>query len=92
MTGSPSLGQTETTTLPSLEEYREFKKRISEHPDGDTREAFRVISKLEVRVMFLQQEFDTVMGDYLLEVERSNHLHAHLIRTIQLLKIARGEQ
>lgn len=85
MTGEQKLGEMELKKL-SFEEYSDLKTRLAHNSDSDVREAYNIINKLERYSKFLEEEFNTVMEDYNLEVTRSNELHRHLKSTLLILK------
>lgn len=92
MTGELSPGRQVPETLLSPDVYHEFKMKMAEHPNADVRDAFDILSIFEARLVFMHDEFNTVMRDYQLEVARCNELHKNLLKTIKLLKTARGEE
>lgn len=85
MTGELNPGAMELSKL-SFQEYNELKVRLAQNPNSDVREAYNVINKLEKYTKYLEEEFNVVMQDYMLEVSRSNELHKHLKTTLDILK------
>lgn len=85
MTATHSPGPT-IHKKPNFEEFEALKKRLSEDPNSDVREAYHIIVGLEAYIAFLLAEFHTVNADYNLEVMRCNQIKDKLNFATSLLK------
>lgn len=58
----------------SPEQVNDLLIRLSENPNSDVRDAYNIITILNNKLIFLRQEYDTLMQDYITEVNTLNEL------------------